>query len=60
MADETGPWPARLLDGELDAWVLALLTVVEQGHGPGDPGPLGVALGVVVSAVVGQLLHGGS
>src|SRR5882724_2024184 len=43
----------ELLDGQLDARVLALLAVVEHRDDPADVHSLGIVRGVVVGAVVG-------
>src|SRR3954452_3813422 len=57
MGDDARPGLARLLDGQLDAQVTALVAVVHGGHRPRCLGALRIARRVVVEAVVGQLLH---
>src|SRR5207237_9624356 len=57
VPDETGPWPPRLFEGDLDARVFALLAVIEDGDDPVDLRALGIVGRVVIDAVVGELLH---
>ena len=60
MSDQAGTRPPHLLDRQLDAGILALVAVVEQGDGPGQLRPLGIVGRMVVKGVVGELLHGGT
>ena len=60
VADESGTLLADLFDRELDAQVFALRAVVHRNHDPTDRYPLGVVGGMVVGAVVGELLHANS
>jgi hypothetical protein len=48
---------ALFLDGELDPEVTALVAVVQDRDGPRDTGAFGITKGMVVGAVVGELLH---
>jgi hypothetical protein len=57
MAHESRAVLSRLFDGELDARVLALVTVVERGHDPGHLDTLRIVDRMVVDAVVSEFLH---
>ena len=57
MADQSSAGATRLLDGELDAQVAALVAVVEGGDGPGELRSFRVIGRVIVEPVVRQLFH---
>lgn len=57
VGDEARARPPDLLQGELDPKVAALVAVVEDGDRPRHLGALEVVGGMVVAAVVGELLH---
>lgn len=57
VGDEPGSWASDLLHGQFNPEVAAFVAVVEDGHGPGKLRPLRVIGRVIVTAVVGKLLH---
>jgi hypothetical protein len=57
VADEAGAGSPELLDGHLDAELVAGFAVVEDRDGPGHGRPLVVTFGMVVEAVIHQFLH---
>ncbi|MGO9876149.1 MAG: hypothetical protein ACLPVY_20440 [Acidimicrobiia bacterium] len=57
MTDEAGARSAVLLDRQLDAWIVALLAVVEHGNDPIDLRALGIIRRMVVDAVISKLFH---
>src|SRR5438477_3394089 len=57
MSHQPGAGPPELLAGQLHPRSLAALTVIEDGHGPRDPCPLGIVGWVVVGPVVSELSH---
>jgi hypothetical protein len=57
VSHQPGPRTSHLLDGQFDPQVVAAVTIIESGHGPGHLGALGVVSRVVVTSVVSELLH---
>jgi hypothetical protein len=57
MADQACSRTARLLYRQLDAEVVTLFAVVENGDRPRQLCPFGIVRGVVVESIVGELLH---
>lgn len=60
MGNEAGSGASDLLHGQLNSKVGAFVAVVEHGDGPGELRPLGVTGRMIVTAVIGKLLHVGS
>jgi hypothetical protein len=60
MRDQAGAGPFHLLDGELDAQVVAAIAVVQRGDRPGKLHPLRVIRWMVIFAVVRESLHDAS
>ncbi|MDQ4133146.1 MAG: hypothetical protein M3179_08085 [Actinomycetota bacterium] len=58
MSNQPRSGTPDLFERQLNAEVAALVAVVEQGDRPGDRRALRVVGGVIVLAVVGELLRG--
>lgn len=57
MGHKPRPGSAHLLHRQLDPEGVACFAVVEHGDRPSDLGPFGIVGRMVVSSVVGELLH---
>jgi hypothetical protein len=57
VGDQARPRAPNFFDRQLDPEVVAGIAVIKGGHGPRHLGPLRVVSGMVVAAVVSQLLH---
>jgi hypothetical protein len=54
---EPRPGPPDLLDGQLHPNVTAGVAVIEDSDSPGDLRALGIVRRMIVTAMVGELLH---
>jgi hypothetical protein len=57
MSHKTSARPAHFFERQLDPKVVARVAIVKRSHSPGQLGPIRVIGGMVVSAIVSQLLH---